>query len=165
MPERQDFIKLLMEKREECEKTLKRLHEIKREYMEKMDESSTNDESDLAQREISLANVYSMIERKTNEIREIDLLIQKLEKDQDFGICEECGAEIPAERLLLMPGTSLCVDCQAEYEKLGRIQKLKADGMWPKGYEDLEWLEENEEDLVLRETSITVDVGQGEGAS
>jgi RNA polymerase-binding protein DksA len=165
MPERQDFIKILMEKREECERTLKRLYEIKREYMEKMDESSTNDESDLAQREISLANVYSMIERKNHEIREIDLLIQRLEKDQDFGICEECGAEIPVERLLLMPGTTLCVDCQAEYERLGKIQKLKTEGMWTKDYEELEWMEEAEEDLGLRETTISVDVGQGEGAS
>lgn len=31
--------------------------------------------------------------------------------DEDFGLCDECGAEIPLGRLLAMPETRLCVAC------------------------------------------------------
>lgn len=29
----------------------------------------------------------------------------------DFGLCDECGEEIPLPRLLAMPEARLCVDC------------------------------------------------------
>lgn len=37
-----------------------------------------------------------------------------------FGICEECGGEIDAKRLLVRPVTTLCIDCKtvAEEEEL-----------------------------------------------
>jgi DnaK suppressor protein len=31
--------------------------------------------------------------------------------DSDFGLCLECGEEIPFKRLMIMPGSFLCVVC------------------------------------------------------
>lgn len=163
MPDRKEFIDILQEKKTQAQKSLARLYEIRKEYMDGMDESSTNDESDLAQREISLANVYSLIERKLGELREIESLIERLQTDEEFGICEECGTEIPIERLLAMPGTSLCVDCQADYEKQGKTIKQTTDSIWTKDYEGIDWSEEGDEELGLSETTLSSDTAQGEG--
>jgi len=38
-----------------------------------------------------------------------------------YGICEECGQEIPKERLEARPQATLCIDCQRERES-GRQQ-------------------------------------------
>lgn len=163
MGNREEYINILKEKKAQAQKSLSRLSEIRKEYMEGIDESSTNDELDLAQREISMANVYAMIERKTKELREIEYLLEKLETQEEFGVCEECGSEIPLERLIAMPGTTLCVDCQAEYEKQGRTVMKGSEGIWTKDYEGLEWTEEVEEDLGMRETTLSPESGQEEG--
>lgn len=34
----------------------------------------------------------------------------------DFGICEDCGANIPAARLIANPTANRCVACQERYE-------------------------------------------------
>ncbi|MFN3534429.1 MAG: TraR/DksA family transcriptional regulator [Desulfatiglandales bacterium] len=163
MGNREEYINILKEKKAQAQKSLSRLSEIRKEYMEGIDESSTKDELDLAQREISMANVYAMIERKTKELREIESLLERLETQEEFGVCEECGSEIPLERLIAMPGTTLCVDCQAEYEKQGRTLMKGSEGIWTKDYEGLEWTEEVEEDLGMRETTLSPDSGQEEG--
>lgn len=31
--------------------------------------------------------------------------------DDNFGICKKCKNEIPIERIMAMPGTSLCTNC------------------------------------------------------
>lgn len=36
-----------------------------------------------------------------------------LDPDTDLGTCASCGAEIPWERLLAVPGTTVCVACAA----------------------------------------------------
>ena len=33
-----------------------------------------------------------------------------------FGICEECGEEIPAKRLMARPVTSFCIECKRQQE-------------------------------------------------
>jgi len=35
----------------------------------------------------------------------------KMMGDPDFGLCVECGEQIPFKRLMIMPGTPFCVDC------------------------------------------------------
>jgi hypothetical protein len=52
-------------------------------------------------------------------MKEIDILIRQALNDQQFGICEECGKQIPVERLLIVPDAIRCVPCQRESEKFG----------------------------------------------
>jgi DnaK suppressor protein len=37
-----------------------------------------------------------------------------------YGICEDCGERIPAERLRFRPESTRCVDCQARWDRLNR---------------------------------------------
>jgi DnaK suppressor protein len=37
--------------------------------------------------------------------------------DGEYGVCAECGAAIPARRLLAVPDATTCVACQAELER------------------------------------------------
>lgn len=36
--------------------------------------------------------------------------------DPEYGVCQECGEDIPLKRLLAMPGATLCVACKSEQE-------------------------------------------------
>lgn len=52
-----------------------------------------------------------------------DHLLEKIEAalerttDGSYGICTQCGKEIPVERLRAKPSVSLCIACQTEKEK------------------------------------------------
>lgn len=37
-------------------------------------------------------------------------------EDGHFGICEDCGSLIPTERIIAVPGTTRCVECQKNWE-------------------------------------------------
>ncbi len=37
--------------------------------------------------------------------------LRKIDKGEAFGQCDRCGADIPVQRLLLMPGSPYCVRC------------------------------------------------------
>lgn len=47
---------------------------------------------------------------------QIDRALTKLEKGT-YGICEECGKPIAAERLGAIPYATLCIDCKAKRER------------------------------------------------
>ena len=66
------------------------------------------------------------MERKTSELKKIEFLISRIMKDEEFGLCDECGDEIPEERLLIIPEATLCVSCQRELEKMDSRGKLAA---------------------------------------
>lgn len=50
------------------------------------------------------------------------MLIQKIQRalerieDGSFGICEECGEDIPVKRLKARPVTTLCIVCKSRFE-------------------------------------------------
>jgi RNA polymerase-binding transcription factor DksA len=39
--------------------------------------------------------------------------------DGEYGVCSECGAQIPSRRLLAVPDTTSCVGCQSRRERTG----------------------------------------------
>ena len=53
-----------------------------------------------------------MLERETAQV---EAAIRAREKGT-YGICSECGREIPPERLQARPQATLCVDCQRRAE-------------------------------------------------
>ncbi|HSH69060.1 MAG TPA: TraR/DksA family transcriptional regulator [Deferrisomatales bacterium] len=55
-------------------------------------------------------------DRERRQLREIDDALERLDHDT-FGFCEECGDEIGAARLQILPHTVLCVDCKATEEQ------------------------------------------------
>lgn len=114
---RKMFLSRLSARKAELENALDSLQQNQREYNERFSGDNNMDESDQAQREISVVNNYRLIERKMNELQKINLLIRRISENKNFGECEDCGHAIPLERLLLVPGASLCVECQRESEK------------------------------------------------
>ena len=45
------------------------------------------------------------------KLKNIDLALEKIKKGK-YGICEECGKEIPEERLKVSPEARLCLKCK-----------------------------------------------------
>ena len=57
-----------------------------------------------------------IIDRHIQEIRDIEAAKART-KDQSFGICIECKADIGFERLLAYPTAKRCIACQQQHEK------------------------------------------------
>ncbi len=55
-------------------------------------------------------------------LNKIDEALRKLQEGT-YGICEECGAEIPEERLKIIPFAIYCVDCMENIEKIQEMEK------------------------------------------
>ncbi len=58
----------------------------------------------------------SLNERRLEKIAKIKSVLMRLENGW-AGHCSDCGKDIPAERLLAMPTTDLCIDCARAKEK------------------------------------------------
>jgi len=87
-----------------------------------VDVDADEGDPDLIEREKNVALV-SQLERKKEDVEAALRLIEK----GKYGTCERCGKEIPTERLDVRPDATLCVQCQAEVEKLikrGQLAKI-----------------------------------------
>ena len=69
----------------------------------------------------------SMIENESEELREIAVAIEKLDKG-NFGVCESCGIDISIERLRVMTYSRICIDCRSRFEEEGGGEKF---GVFP----------------------------------
>jgi RNA polymerase-binding transcription factor DksA len=137
---RKSFLETLQVKQAEIKETLDRLMKSRKEYNGEHTAGDFIDEVDDAQREISAYSQYSLIERKVKELRKVQLLINRISKEQEFGLCEECGNPIPKDRLLVLPDATLCVPCQRELEKLDLKRSMAAHGSATFGTrKELDW--------------------------
>lgn len=112
------FLDNLLVKKQELEETIKYLVNNQKEDMSKISVDSFIDDLDRADREISTQSFYRFLDRKNKELERINFLINRIQQEQDFGFCEECGRQIPEKRLLIIPEAVYCVSCQQELEKL-----------------------------------------------
>ena len=55
----------------------------------------------------------------TEEGDVLELIEEAIEKlhNGEYGVCEDCGCQIPRERLLINPYARLCVKCKSHREK------------------------------------------------
>ncbi len=118
------ILEQLDQKKRQFEQALHRLMENQREYNDQLYGENIMDESDQAQRQISAQSSYSLIERKTKELKMIEALIRKISTEESCYECEECGEPIPPERLIIVPEARLCVSCKQELERLGRMRNI-----------------------------------------
>jgi phage/conjugal plasmid C-4 type zinc finger TraR family protein len=54
--------------------------------------------------------------RDALELQELDAALKRM-ADGHYAVCEDCGDEIPVERLRANPGAMRCVRCQGVFEK------------------------------------------------
>jgi RNA polymerase-binding transcription factor DksA len=106
----------------ERERTLDEIEHLREQLQEEIEPASATDEdsADAAAAIYERGKVISLIQNREDRIRALDEAIERVRKGL-YGICKSCGEEIPAERLAIMPETSLCVKCanQREYGPYG----------------------------------------------
>ena len=56
------------------------------------------------------------LQRDQEELRDIEQARGRM-VEGIYGLCMDCGRDIPFERLKAQPSTKRCVDCQSAYEK------------------------------------------------
>ncbi len=68
-----------------------------------------------------------LLETHRESLLKIDESLRKL-REGSYGICEDCGGEISAERLRVMPFAILCRDCQEKKEELEKATREETPG-------------------------------------
>jgi DnaK suppressor protein len=68
--------------------------------------------SDAYEQEFTL----SLMETEEGTLEAIETALEKIE-DGTFGICDECGVNIPKTRINAIPYVSLCVKCASQNER------------------------------------------------
>ena len=58
----------------------------------------------------------TLFDRHINQIRDIEAATTRM-REKVFGICEECGEDIPFDRLKAYPTAKRCVRCQQQRER------------------------------------------------
>ena len=75
------------------------------------------DDADLAESSYEQEMSFYFKTRGQDELRMIDDAIIRIESGE-YGICAECGADIPKKRLEVLPYSLYCVECQDKVEKM-----------------------------------------------
>ncbi len=77
-----------------------------------------NDPMDQMQNRFEMDLTISVINNDWETRKAIETALKLLAIDE-YGICQDCGAEINPKRLEAIPWTTLCVYCQDEYDCTG----------------------------------------------
>lgn len=52
----------------------------------------------------------AVLRQVEDKMRNIEISLEQI-GDPDFGKCRQCGFDIPMGRLMVMPGSSMCINC------------------------------------------------------
>lgn len=74
------------------------------------------DENEFASRVAEMGVSLSLRGRMQQRRRQVEDALRRLDLG-GYGLCEDCGDEIGAARLMANPVATLCVHCQAELER------------------------------------------------
>jgi DnaK suppressor protein len=61
-------------------------------------------------------------EREQKQLKVIDAALGRLD-DNTYGICDDCGKEIPYKRLKVLPMTMQCVPCKSQQEEDEKLRQ------------------------------------------
>ena len=124
MRQRQDRLKkVLLEKSWEFERRMRQ--EIRNRIKEapNLFEASAKDEGDFSVREQEQNIHCKRINFCTQNLKQIAAALNRL-RQANYGICEECGAEIGEKRLQVMPFALYCFKCQEAIEDSRMTQEI-----------------------------------------
>ncbi len=82
------------------------------------------DNADLAWVETESGLDLSEAQRDIEEWRGLRDALWRIEQGS-YGICTDCGADVPVERLRSQPLALRCIDCQLHNEQLGRVRPAR----------------------------------------
>ncbi len=87
-----------------------------REYVELIGRSPT-DNGEASMGDLLAALDSSLFDRHIKQLRAIEAASTRMREDV-FGICAECGADIRFERLMAYPATRRCASCQQQRDHI-----------------------------------------------
>lgn len=85
------------------------------------DRSGAMDPVDQADASYSADYSLAWTEKVNRQIREIDEALERI-KEGTYGICQNCGEDIPEGRLEVRPKAKFCAQCKEDLEKRGEIK-------------------------------------------
>ncbi len=104
--------KQLLERKQELEQELKRLHQ------EHFSDGQVQDVADQALSS-TMENLNSSLQiAKLDEYRRIVMALEMIEEGS-YGMCTDCQTPISEKRLKLFPNATRCLACQELYEERG----------------------------------------------
>jgi len=80
------------------------------------------DVSDQASAEEDQRFSMRIMEREQNLLKKVNEAIDRM-KSQTYGICEQCGEDIPYKRLKARPVTTFCIECKTIQEQKERSRR------------------------------------------
>lgn len=80
------------------------------------------DVSDQASAEVDQNFSMRIRDRERKLLKKIDEALDRM-NDATYGICEQCGGEIPYKRLKARPVTTLCIACKTAQEQEERARR------------------------------------------
>lgn len=120
--EKLDHLKSLLDQREaSLRKDIQREVSLQDDYADLASEVPDPGDSSFANLAVDLGN--AAVSRDLKELRAIKAARSRMEQET-YGVCIECGYEIPYERLEAQPAAERCAPCQDVYEKT-HIDALK----------------------------------------
>lgn len=113
---RKAFLKSQQQKLEEMRrKVLKEMNEDLRQGREGRKEEGM-DAYDLASEERDREISFILTDREREKVQAIQDALDRIEEGA-YGVCESCETDIAEGRLVALPFTRMCVNCQAEAER------------------------------------------------
>jgi len=107
---------------------VKKLHKMRADILKELDDSisterrapqrDVGDFYDDAESEKGRQLNHLLSERDRSKLARIDDALEKIE-DETYGLCDECGCDIPKKRLNVLPFARCCIECQSEMERQG----------------------------------------------
>lgn len=76
----------------------------------------TADEGGMVQRNVAREVEQALTDIEAADLQRIDHALKTME-DGSYGLCGECGCQIPFERLKIEPQTQHCVACKSRWEQ------------------------------------------------
>lgn len=73
--------------------------------------------ADTGSDQTEVEKAYLLGSATSEELEAIDEALERIDRNE-YGICLECGSQIPRERLEAMPHAKLCLECQRRNEEI-----------------------------------------------
>ena len=117
---------------------------------------ATGDSADVAFESGTEEMASQLAELDARELHQIERALHRL-KQGTYGLCEICQGRIPVGRLNALPYTTLCIDCQREFEQYPDWGRSSSSANWEKVYDSSSSLEEPRE---VRLSDIEIDLSK-----
>ncbi|OQW32273.1 MAG: hypothetical protein A4E19_19785 [Nitrospira sp. SG-bin1] len=113
---------MLLGKRSAVQQQINELLAQYREHYSTTHNDSVLDLEDMSLRDSTAEQQLSLLESRNRTRVMLDTALRRLD-DGEYGLCEDCGAEIGAGRLRALPFAKRCLNCQHQAEVLEKIAR------------------------------------------